>query len=692
MSFDLIALKDELSALSGPRRTVDIATQTLLRVLPIRWRLFAIAALNATVAVILAVLIWNGANVLSSAWDDVRRVRESDQLLVQLSNEASRLQSLIHRYIIAPNDQVLAEVLGLHGDVLSTLRNRGAVDPVLSGSAAELRALTERFLQGFGELRELQTTISQTYDNEVLRPARDVVGLYSIIASSIGSRDSLLLPSLAKSRDSFTDSLLAANAFYFSPASDAGDDARASIATVEQTIPVMLDLAESGLQRNAVAALAQGASAFREGLKSLTEHFAARDHLLRTAIDDNQAAMIAVINKLSAQMGLREMRAQGSFDHTLANLYLRVALVAVVFLTLIVIAGVAIARSIILPLRDITDAMHAVVSEKYDMPIQGTQARDEIGDMARAVAVFRENALAKRKAESELRAAKDHAEKTLQDLREAQQNLIAAEKLAALGGLVAGVAHEVNNPIGISLTVASSFARRCDDFSKEVAAGPLRRSRLDEFLEIGRDAANQLVTNLQRAGELVQSFKQVAVDRSHAERREFDLRESTDQIVASLRPVLRRSQIALTVDVPSGITMESYPGSYGQVLTNLFLNSVIHAFPDGRTGRITVEARQSRAQQSDEIEIFVSDDGIGMSEAVQRHAFDPFFTTRRSEGGTGLGLHIIFNLVTQQLGGRLAFESRLGWGTRFRITIPRVAPGESPPTQPSTMMDQAHGG
>src|SRR6202048_4924479 len=334
MSFDLIALKDELSALSGPRRTVDIAPQTLLRGLPIRWRLFAIAALNATVAVILAVLIWNGANVLSSAWDDVRRVRESDRLLVQLSNEASRLQSLIHRYIVAPNDQVLAEVLGLDGDVLSTLRNRGAVDPVLSGSANELRALTERFLQGFGELRALQTTISQTYENEVLKPAKDVVGLYSIIESSIESRDSLLLPSLAKSRDSFTDGLLAANAFYLAPASQAGDEARASIATVEQTIPVMIDLADSGLQRDAVSALAQGAGAFREGLKNLTEHFAARAHLLQTAIDDNQASMIALINKLSAQMGLREMRAQGSFDHTLANLYLRVALVAVVFLTL----------------------------------------------------------------------------------------------------------------------------------------------------------------------------------------------------------------------------------------------------------------------------------------------------------------------------------------------------------------------
>ena len=143
----------------------------------------------------------------------------------------------------------------------------------------------------------------------------------------------------------------------------------------------------------------------------------------------------------------------------------------------------------------------------------------------------------------------------------------------------------------------------------------------------------------------------------------------------------------LTVDVPPGIVMDSYPGSYGQVLTNLFLNSVVHAFPEGRAGSVIVEARQVR----DDVDIFVSDDGVGMTEEIQRRALDPFFTTRRNEGGTGLGLHIIFNLVTQQLGGRLTFESRLGWGTRFRITLPRVAPGESPPTQAAPIMDKAHG-
>jgi len=679
MSLDLVALKDEPSATRNarPRRSLDLETESVVRVLPIRWRLFSIAALNAAVAFILAAFIWNGANVLSRAWDDVRTVRESDKLLVLLESEASRLQNLIHRYINQPSQEVLTEILGLHGEVLSTLRNRGAIDPILSGSADELRTVTERFLQGFGEVRALQTTIAHTYENDVLKPAREMAGLYAIIEGAIGARDALLLPSLGKSREAFTASLVAANAFYLSLASDAADEARRNITTVEQTIPVMIDLAENSLQRAALTALAQRAAAFGDGLKTLAEQFAMRTNLLKTAIDDNQAAMISVINKLSAQMTLRELQAQGSFDHTLANIYQNVALVAVIFLTLIVVIGALIARSIILPLKEIMAAMHGVVSEKYDAPIQGTHARDEIGEMARAVAVFRENAIAKRKAEDELRAAKDRAEKALDDLREAQQSLIAAEKLAALGGLVAGVAHEVNNPIGISLTVASSFARRCEEFAKEVDAGPLRRSRLGEFLEGGRDAANQLVANLQRAGELGQSFKQVAVDRSHADRRPFNLRESTDQIVASLRPVLKKSQITLTVDVPAGIVMDSYPGSYGQVLTNLFLNSVVHAFPDGRAGTVIVEARQVR----DDVDIFVSDDGVGMSEEIQRRAFDPFFTTRRNEGGTGLGLHIIFNLVTQQLGGRLAFESRLGWGTRFRITLPRVAPGEAPPAQ-----------
>jgi signal transduction histidine kinase len=293
--------------------------------------------------------------------------------------------------------------------------------------------------------------------------------------------------------------------------------------------------------------------------------------------------------------------------------------------------------------------------------------------MARAVEVFRENAIAKRETEEELRTAKEKAEAALLELNTAQQNLIDAERLAALGGLVAGVAHEVNNPIGISLTVASSFARRADAFQAELNSNQLRRSTLDEFVKSSRDAAQQLVANLHRAGELIQSFKQVAVDRSHAERRQFSLSESTDQIVASLRPVLKRSAIQLSVDVPEGLLIDGYPGSYGQILTNLFLNAANHAFADGRSGTISISARP---RGSEDIEIIFADNGAGMTPDVQRQAFDPFFTTRRNEGGTGLGLHIVYNLVTQQLGGRILLESRQGQGTTFRIIMPRIARGD----------------
>jgi PAS domain S-box-containing protein len=270
----------------------------------------------------------------------------------------------------------------------------------------------------------------------------------------------------------------------------------------------------------------------------------------------------------------------------------------------------------------------------------------------------------RKRGELEMRKAKDAAEAALRNLRETQNSLIEAEKLAALGRLVAGVAHEVNNPVGISLTVASSLERKTALFAAEVARGDLRRSSLNEFLETSRDASSQLVANLNRAAELITSFKQVAA---------FDLGDLTEQVVMSLRPGLRKHNLTLTVDCQPNLTMNSYPGPYGQVLTNLFLNAVAHAFPDGKPGAVDI---QVRASGKDNVEIIFSDNGCGMSLDVRRRAFDPFFTTRRDQGGTGLGLHIVYSIVTNRLGGRLDLDSEPGGGTRIQIILPRVAPLE----------------
>jgi PAS domain S-box-containing protein len=286
-----------------------------------------------------------------------------------------------------------------------------------------------------------------------------------------------------------------------------------------------------------------------------------------------------------------------------------------------------------------------------------------------AVNVAAEEITERKRSEQAMRRAREVAEATLEHLRETQASLIEAEKLAALGRLVAGVAHEINTPIGIGLTLASSLQLRYEAFAAEVETGDLRRSALNEFLDAVRNASVQLVANLNRASELVQSFKQVAADRSRLERRRFDVGELTEQVLVGLRPELRKRGLTLDVACEDDLNMDSLPGPYGLVLSNLVLNSIMHAFPHGEQGTVSFKARSFG---NDEIEIVLSDDGCGMSLQVRRQAFDPFFTTRRHEGATGLGLHIVHSMVVDRLQGRLALTSEPGAGTTVRLILPRL--------------------
>src|SRR2546428_6899436 len=272
---------------------------------------------------------------------------------------------------------------------------------MLAGSVEGLVEATEKFLAGFGDLRATQSRIARTYENEVLKPARDMAGLYAIIDGASGSRDALIWPSLSKSREAFSATVVASNAYYLSLASTAAEDADKNLETIERTIPVMIDLADNDLQRAALAKLREQSQTLRQGLNNLTANFTTQARLLRDAIDGNQGAMAAAIDQLSAQMRTRERQAQERFDRTLAGVYKKVAIVALVFLTLVVVVGVAITRSISSPLRELMAAMHAIVAGNYQSRLRGLKARDEIGDMARAIEVFRENAIAKRRAEEE---------------------------------------------------------------------------------------------------------------------------------------------------------------------------------------------------------------------------------------------------------------------------------------------------
>ena len=276
-------------------------------------------------------------------------------------------------------------------------------------------------------------------------------------------------------------------------------------------------------------------------------------------------------------------------------------------------------------------------------------------------------------AEDALRASKEAAEMAYDRLHQAQDSLLQAEKMAALGSLVAGVAHEINTPIGTALTAASHLGERTSDFRALLQGGKLKKSDADRYLETATEASAIMMATIGRAAELIQSFKQVAVDQSTDVRRSFNLAEYISEILLSLRPKLRQTAHSVSVDCPDDLEIDSYPGALSQVLTNFVMNSLVHGFTEGQTGTITISAQ---LQGNDTVAIRYTDTGKGIPEKNLAKIFEPFFTTRRGSGGTGLGLHIVFNIVAQSLGGTIGVESVEGQGASFILAIPRVAPGK----------------
>ncbi|WP_193181809.1 sensor histidine kinase [Nisaea sediminum] len=255
-----------------------------------------------------------------------------------------------------------------------------------------------------------------------------------------------------------------------------------------------------------------------------------------------------------------------------------------------------------------------------------------------------------------------------------EHELVRIERLASLGNLVAGIAHELNTPIGNAVTIASTLSERAKALDEAATSGRVSRTMLDECVGDFVDGSAVILRVLSHAGQLIQNFKQVAVDQTSEQRRTFHLAELVDDVASIIQPQFKHSSVRLDWKIASGLTLNSYPGPLGQVLMNLAVNGLVHGFDEEDAGRVEISARLAPKGR---IEIRVSDDGKGIPDAYRQRIFEPFFTTRLGDGGTGLGLSICFNIVTGMLGGTIMVESQIGKGTMFVVTVPVNAPEPS---------------
>ncbi len=275
-----------------------------------------------------------------------------------------------------------------------------------------------------------------------------------------------------------------------------------------------------------------------------------------------------------------------------------------------------------------------------------------------------------------LRKANRELQDMIATLAKAREDLVRNEKLAGLGAMVAGIAHELNTPIGNSLMAASTFEIQTGEIRHGLAEnGSLKRSEFESYIENARLTVDILSRNLHRAADIVTNFKQVAVDQTSSQRRSFLLAEVVAGNILTLQPTIKRTPFLIQQDIAESLMMDSYPGPLGQVVNNLINNAILHGYDGCSEGAITVSAKLSSFGW---VTLTVEDQGVGIKPADLHRIFDPFFTTKLGIGGSGLGLNIVHNIVTEILGGTIEVSSEPGRGTRFTLKLPMLAPTKQP--------------
>jgi C4-dicarboxylate-specific signal transduction histidine kinase len=295
---------------------------------------------------------------------------------------------------------------------------------------------------------------------------------------------------------------------------------------------------------------------------------------------------------------------------------------------------------------------------------------------AQAALADTNNKLEQRVAErtQKLQDAIDELNNTLENLRNTQGQLIESEKLSSLGGMVAGVAHEINTPIGLCITTHSFIKDLFKEMRVRFDDGSISKANFTDFMHSMEESVDILSKNLERAAKLIKSFKHVSEDQAGEALRKFNLDEYLHEILSTLNPKLKTTRHSVSIHCPAHIELKGFPGALSQIVTNLVMNSLLHGFEGIEQGRITIEAEQ----QANKIIIIYSDNGIGLNTESQLKIFEPFYTTKRGYGGTGLGMHLVYNLVNQTLQGTIQLQ-QASQGCAFMITIPEKIEDHSQP-------------
>lgn len=362
--------------------------------------------------------------------------------------------------------------------------------------------------------------------------------------------------------------------------------------------------------------------------------------------------------------------------------------IALLALGLALLLALKLQRRFTLPLHVLLGLVNKVAKERDYCVRAPTANLDELNQLSRAFNTMMdriEGQLRKREqAELEIKQLNQSLEQkiaertnalresnqellnTLATLHQYQNQIVETEKMASLGQMVAGIAHEVNTPIGLGVTASTLLQDKVQEIEQAFQQKTLTSSQLARFLNDSKENLGIIYRNLERAAGLISSFKQVAVDQSNENQRQFNMVQLINEVMLSLRPNLKKTAHQLRIECPPDLIVNSKPGPINQILINLIMNSLLHAFDEGQAGEITIRV----TLQQHRCFIHYADNGRGVPEHIRKKIFDPFVTTKRGEGGSGLGMHLVYNLVTQALNGKIKLESALGAGIQIDIDFP----------------------